>query len=380
MSNDAPQCWYTQLTPTGRGAVAVIGLHGQDAARHLQAFFRPATRRSLADAPLQQILFGRWQTDEHHAGEELVLCRVAKDQWEIYPHGGSAAVEAISVALAAVGCEAIDFKKWCELSGIKPTQQEPLQRLADCRTEREAALLLDQYRGAWSRARTELRQLIARGAWSELKQRLTRLHFLYRYAEHLGQPYRVVLVGAPNVGKSRLINALVGYDRSIVFDQPGTTRDIVTAMTALDGWTFEFSDTAGLRQSADPLEIEGMRRATAQLQTADLVLLVRDATRPNEPLPALPPLDHPHEQLVLWNKCDLAAPPAAAHELTVSAATQLHLSELQATIVAKLCPHPPASGEAVPLVPSDMSLLTAMLQSLQRQDYAALRDLANQLG
>ena len=66
---------------------------------------------------------------------------------------------------------------------------------------------------------------------------------------HLTRPWNVVLAGRPNVGKSSLINALLGYTRSIVFDQPGTTRDVVTAATAIDGWPIELSDTAGLRES-----------------------------------------------------------------------------------------------------------------------------------
>ena len=68
----------------------------------------------------------------------------------------------------------------------------------------------------------------------------------------------VVLSGAPNVGKSSLINALVGYERAIVFAEPGTTRDVVTAGTAVDGWPIELADTAGLRESTDPLEAAGI--------------------------------------------------------------------------------------------------------------------------
>ena len=73
----------------------------------------------------------------------------------------------------------------------------------------------------------------------------------------------MVLAGWPNVGKSSLINAILGYTRCIVFDQPGTMRDVVSAQTAIDGWPIELSDTAGLRASADPRRVGGNRAGAA---------------------------------------------------------------------------------------------------------------------
>ena len=72
------------------------------------------------------------------------------------------------------------------------------------------------------------------------------------------EPWKVVLAGAPNVGKSSLINALLGYDRAIVHDTPGTTCDVVTASAAFGGWAVELADTAGLRATIDPLETHGV--------------------------------------------------------------------------------------------------------------------------
>ena len=90
----------------------------------------------------------------------------------------------------------------------------------------------------------------------------------------------MVIAGPPNVGKSSLINALLGFQRAIVFDLPGTTRDVVTAVTALDGWPVELSDTAGLRSSDDPLELAGIEQAHRQAAAADCLLLVFDASQP----------------------------------------------------------------------------------------------------
>jgi tRNA modification GTPase len=86
----------------------------------------------------------------------------------------------------------------------------------------------------------------------------------------------VALVGAPNVGKSSLLNRLAGQDRAIVSDLPGTTRDLIHANLSVDGLPIQIVDTAGLRRSIDPVEQEGVRRARDQAGRADLVLLLED--------------------------------------------------------------------------------------------------------
>ena len=97
---------------------------------------------------------------------------------------------------------------------------------------------------------------------------------------HLVRPWQVVVAGRPNVGKSSLINAIAGYQRAIVHSLPGTTRDIVSVQTALDGWPVEISDTAGLRRGSDPIEQAGIELAIDKIAAADLVVLVFDASSP----------------------------------------------------------------------------------------------------
>ena len=98
----------------------------------------------------------------------------------------------------------------------------------------------------------------------------------------------VVIAGAPNAGKSSLLNALAGEERAIVTAIPGTTRDLLREQLAIDGVGFTLVDTAGLRDAAEPVEREGIRRAHAELARADLVLAVLDDTAPPAPLPGLP--------------------------------------------------------------------------------------------
>jgi tRNA modification GTPase len=121
----------------------------------------------------------------------------------------------------------------------------------------------------------------------------------------------VVIAGAPNVGKSSLLNALAGEERAIVTDIAGTTRDLLRETVRLDGVALTLVDTAGLRESAEPVEREGIRRAHGELARADLVLAVLDDSRGEAPPPALPA-----GVPVLWlhNKTDLSGQPPHAEQ------------------------------------------------------------------
>jgi tRNA modification GTPase len=114
----------------------------------------------------------------------------------------------------------------------------------------------------------------------------------------------LALVGAPNVGKSSLLNRLAGESRAIVTPVPGTTRDLVRVELSLDGLPVEVVDTAGLRDTAEPVEIEGVRLAREQAETADVVLWITDATSKVQP-ECLPPADPGTRRLGVINKIDL---------------------------------------------------------------------------
>ncbi|HEX7340992.1 MAG TPA: tRNA uridine-5-carboxymethylaminomethyl(34) synthesis GTPase MnmE [Rhodanobacteraceae bacterium] len=126
-----------------------------------------------------------------------------------------------------------------------------------------------------------------------------------RRGVRLGDGLSVVIVGRPNVGKSSLMNALAGVDRAIVTDVAGTTRDALREMLDIDGVALELIDTAGLRDTGDTVEREGVRRAHAHLARADLALLVTDATHATIDLALLAELPDTTPRLVLVNKIDL---------------------------------------------------------------------------
>jgi tRNA modification GTPase len=121
----------------------------------------------------------------------------------------------------------------------------------------------------------------------------------------LNDGLRVVIVGRPNAGKSSLLNALAGSERAIVNAVAGTTRDVVRESLSLDGVALELADTAGLRDSDDEVEREGVRRAHGELQRADVALLVTDAQQASKDLAFFADLPKSTERLVLINKIDL---------------------------------------------------------------------------
>ena len=144
---------------------------------------------------------------------------------------------------------------------------------------------------------------------------------------------RLALVGAPNVGKSSLMNRLADAEVAIVTDRPGTTRDLLRANVAIDGIPVELVDTAGLHDSEDEVERIGIQRARDAAAAADLVLEIRDLTRPDAraTLPDLPDIP----LLTVWNKADLMPRDIAKNGPVVSAATGAGLDALREAILAQ---------------------------------------------
>ena len=132
---------------------------------------------------------------------------------------------------------------------------------------------------AW-RLEREVHELTMQRGRDTVRLGIERLLERERIGSRLISGWKVALAGRPNVGKSRLLNALAGYTRAIVDPMPGTTRDLVTVRTSMDGWPVELADTAGLRASADTIEAEGIRRARAYQAEADLRVLVLDRSEP----------------------------------------------------------------------------------------------------
>jgi tRNA modification GTPase len=323
----AQQAYVSLLTPPGRGAVAVVGVCCPHAKQVVTPYFVPTTGKPLTLAKPGSIRFGRWQAG-NGAGEEIVIVVKGPDSLEIHCHGGQAAVEQV---LSCLESSTLPRKKWQELDlaagwdhPSDAITAEALALLPYAQTEKTAAILLAQCRGCLS---TEIKRLAAQPVADEqtLIQRIDALLSTASIGMRLTEPFQLVIAGVPNAGKSSLINALLGYGRAIVADQPGTTRDVLAADTVIDGWPVQVRDTAGLRISEDQIEAGGVELARRTIRSADLVLELVDATRPDDRAELDIPSNAMH--LVIANKLDAAPPPDCA-ELGVSATTGENIATL----------------------------------------------------
>lgn len=366
------------LTPAARGAVAVVRVVGKGAVAAAERFFQAASGRTIADSEPGRIFFGRWIADgssnDDGAGEELVVCRRDADDLEVHCHGGIAATSAVCDALASAGCRIVTATELLRSLETDAVVTEATEALAKVTTARAAAILLDQHSGALRREIAHVRRLLTIGATDEARSRIETLLAHASVGLRLTEPYRVVLAGPPNVGKSSLLNALVGHDRALVFDRPGTTRDVVTSHAVFDGVAVELADTAGVRESADALEASGIEAAAERKQTADLIVLVFDQSAPWTSAEAALLQSHP-QAIVLFNKSDRphcdereAEAPPKPDGIRASALTGAGLDELMQTIVRRLIPSPIPAGAAVPFTKRQTKLLAAAAEAINSDD------------
>lgn len=318
--------------------------------------FQVGSACGLANAPAGRILFGSWK------GEDVVVVKTSDEYWEIHCHGGSVAVNRICKDLECAGLP------------LKPTPEpfgESLQQritrvtnaaLLKCRTRKAAGLVLAQQDGRLLRFAEELQ------SESEERRRTALEHFEHWrvVADHLTRPWRVAVVGEPNVGKSSLINAAAGLQRSIVSATPGTTRDLVEVDVVVRGWMFQLIDTAGIRTGADSLpEQLGIVQSLALLDECDMVCLVVEATRDGFEAALIDRLKEVRVPIcMVRNKCDIlgnfekTGVPLFASTLdyvrairgtvNVSAKTGFGISELLTWIANTAVPEEPGAETVLP--------------------------------
>lgn len=265
------------LTPPGRGAIATVLVEGAGALSAVAARFRAASGHALESFAPDRLAFGRFGGEP---GEEVVVRVRSLQSIEIHCHGGHAAVAMLCQSLIEAGCTPMAWPAWIARQADDPIAWAAMVALAEARTERTAAILLDQYQGALRRAILSILDALNRGDLDAAREEIDRLLGRAPVGLHVARPWRVVVAGPPNAGKSSLVNAILGYGRAIVDPAPGTTRDLVTATTAIEGWPVELCDTAGLRESRHPVERAGVELAEQGLAAAELVLMVFDLSQP----------------------------------------------------------------------------------------------------
>lgn len=331
------------LTPPGKAAIATIGVRGPLAWPITRGLFKPR-QGELPDEPTP----GRcWLGKLGETQADDAILAVKENALELHCHGGVEVVRMIQDLYRARGVTVVPWQQF-----LTDPNTPVLDLLARGPTTRTAAILLDQASGAWDRRMAEFED-----AEPARKQEIVRrLDELVPVGRHLVEPWRIVIAGAPNVGKSSLMNALAGFTRSVIAPTPGTTRDLVTVRLAIDGWPVEVTDTAGIRAAPTDLERQGIDRAHAAAHEADLRFWVLDGSA----APVYP--ESRADWHFLINKTDL---PAAWDWQTVpnagriSAQTREGLPAWCESISHSLVPQPPVPNETVPCIAAHFDWLVA---------------------
>lgn len=304
-------------TPQGESGIGVIRISGNEAIQVAQRVFRKKPVGPLEALPTHTIHYGHVidPTTEEVLDEVLLsLLRKPKtytreDMVEISCHGSPlllARVMALLVRNGAIQAEPGEFTKRAFLNGrIDLTQAEAVMGLIRSKTEASLKVALAQLQGRLGSEirvlKDQLLSLLAhleanidfteedlqvisdqeiRKILSSVLAETGKLLEGWEEGRILGEGLMVAIVGRPNVGKSSLLNALLQEDRAIVTEHPGTTRDVLEEWVNIRGIGTKLMDTAGLRDTRDPVELEGVRRAREAIDRAHLVLLVMDISQP----------------------------------------------------------------------------------------------------
>lgn len=366
-------------TPLGEGGIAIIRISGPESLAIADRVFRVAGTRGVqpSEAPSHTVHYGHVVRDGVVQDEVLLTVFRAprtftrEDTVEISCHGGVLLTRCVLETVLAAGArvaEPGEFTQRAFLNGrIDLAQAEAVADLIHSRTEAAARVAQEQLAGALSRRIDSLREELMRtlahveahidfpdeDIEPDTREALCRrieegvgfMDELLRTAREgqiLRRGVRAAIVGAPNAGKSSLLNQLLGHDRAIVSPIAGTTRDTIEETANVRGIPVVFVDTAGMREAGDVLEEEGIRRSRAAVELAELVLHVMDSSREissaDEVL--LRELTG-RARVVVLNKSDLPRAVVLPRELAgavveMSCATGAGLEELKDAIVRQV--------------------------------------------
>ncbi len=324
-------------SPSGESAIALIRLTGPACAELALAITQrsqPLKKRyahfakyiNTSGTLIDECIFTYYADKQSFTGESML---------EIAPHGNPMIVQKILADLIARGCrpaEPGEFTRTAFLNGrMDLSQAEAVSDLIRARSDRSLEVAQRQLYGSVGRKMSELTERLLgvmaqleayidfpeedlpgedqEGPASELRKLIEEMGDLMetqRYSALLHEGIKTLIIGEPNVGKSSLINALTGAERSIVSDIPGTTRDYISAFMMLGAWRIEILDTAGIHEASDTVEKIGIDHTIEQAETADFFLLVLDANLPCPTLPdSLLQRMNSGNTIVIENKTDL---------------------------------------------------------------------------
>ena len=395
---------FALSTARGRAAIAVFRVSGpaaREALERLTGLAAPGPRRA-ARVEIREPRTGEVLDDGLALWFPGPASYTGEDMVELHVHGGRAVIEAVGLALGRLGLEQAgpgEFTRRAFAAGkLDLTRVEAIADLVDAETEAQRRQARRQAGGAlaalYESWRADLIGALAHleahidfpdedlpedgeaaiaGTVSALCHDVARHLADARRGERLRDGVQVAVLGPPNVGKSSLVNALARREVAIVAAEAGTTRDAIEVHLDLDGLPATVIDTAGLREAAGDVEAEGIRRALARAEDADLRLAMLDAREP-EPGAALAGLIG-EDALVVLNKADLCETPPPAGALAVSVRTGDGLETLIARLRDAVAERTASGARAVPTRLRHRLALESCLAALERARGQAVPEL-----
>lgn len=328
-------------TAPGEGGIGIIRISGEKSLQVAQSIFKSKSGKMIKDYNARTLIYGTVVDNEKVIDEVLVAYMkgpnsyTAEDVIEINCHGGFISVKKILELILSKGvrlAEAGEFTKRAFLNGrIDLSQAEAIIDVIKSKTDMAHEVAQSQLEGSLAKKIKDLRmnvtEVLAHLEVSidfaeedveeityqtleekalELRNEIKKLYDTAESGKILRDGLKTVIVGKPNVGKSSLLNSILGENRAIVTDIAGTTRDVIEEFVNIKGIPLKIVDTAGIRETEDVVEKIGVEKSRESFSTADLVIMVLDASRKlsEEDMEILESLKN-KKTIVLLNKMDL---------------------------------------------------------------------------
>ncbi len=353
--------------------MAVVAVHGELAGAAIDECLQTPNGTPITSRKHQDVAYGIWKS----TGEDLVVSKRGEKHFEIHCHGGTTASQAVIRSLSGRGfveISATEFATQFQDFWSVSTQLA----LTHATTSKTASFLLR----LTTQLPKQIQQIRSYVTANEKETAAAQIQSMLRWSnfgQHLTAPRTVVLCGQPNVGKSSLVNAITGFQRAIVHDIPGTTRDVVSQALAIDGWPVTLKDTAGIRDSDNPIAIQGIAQAREQISKSDLTICVFDVNETQQAARA-EFISQTAPDLIVLNKTDLLSPgqPLVLDStdefptVRTSVKTNQGIRELLEIIGAELVSDIPSDTQTYPVTAEQQQRLEEALDCLNQNSTAAV--------